>query len=133
MQAFSRLQSCALPHPSDWLQVVLLKPWVSASRLRNSDVLCSTAWKAPFIPATPVTPQSERANDVEGHHAVGCGYEDRIARHNRLRDAISTTSKAALLDPKELFNLIPESISKPADVYLLLCKNVNSQRPSISL
>ena len=58
--------------------------------------------------------------DPFGDHQVGCGGNcDRILRHNSLRDAVFSAAQTAALAPRrEVPSLIPETQSRPADVYL---------------
>ena len=51
---------------------------------------------------------------------MGCGGNgDRITRHNAIWDIVfSATQSAALAPSKEMPNLIPDSSSRPADVFL---------------
>ena len=58
--------------------------------------------------------------DTLGDHAVAChGRGDMISRQDRPRDKILSTCSAANLSPNcEQKNLIPETNSRPGDVYL---------------
>ena len=58
--------------------------------------------------------------DPFGDHQVGCGGNgDRIYRHDSLRDAIFSAAQSAALAPRrEVPSLIPESRSRPADIFL---------------
>ena len=51
---------------------------------------------------------------------MGCGGNgDRITRHNAIRDIVFNAAQSAALAPsKEMANLIPDSSSRPADVFL---------------
>ena len=65
-------------------------------------------------------PICQRVADALGDHHVGCGGNgDRILRHDSIRDALFSAAQSAALAPwKEAPSLIPESSSRPADVYL---------------
>ena len=58
--------------------------------------------------------------DALGDHAVAChGRGDMISRHDCLRDKIFSACSGANLSPDcEQKNLIPETNSRPGDVYL---------------
>ena len=58
--------------------------------------------------------------DSFGDHQVGCGGNgDRIHRYDSLRDALFSAAQSAALAPqKEFLLLIPNSRSRPADIYL---------------
>uniref|UniRef100_A0A1X7VC05 Uncharacterized protein n=1 Tax=Amphimedon queenslandica TaxID=400682 RepID=A0A1X7VC05_AMPQE len=55
-----------------------------------------------------------------GDHALACGgNSDRILRHNAIRDVIFTAAQSAALSPRrEAPSLVPDSLSRPADVFL---------------
>ena len=59
--------------------------------------------------------------DEFGDHALHC-REDRglkTGRHDRIRDVIFQAAQHASLNPlKEMPGLIPNSLSRPADVYI---------------
>ena len=55
--------------------------------------------------------------DVFGDHQIGCGGNgDQISRHNAIRDVIFNAAQSAALGPSR--NLVPDSSSRPADVFL---------------
>ena len=58
--------------------------------------------------------------DPFGDHQVGCcGNGDRIHRHDSLCDAIFSAAQSAALAPRKEFpSLIPNSLSRPADIDL---------------
>ena len=75
----------------------------------------------------PPHPPSWRADarikyitDPFGDHHVGCGgNNDRISRHDSIRDAVFSAAQSAALAPrKEVPCLIPDRQSRPADVFL---------------
>ncbi len=59
------------------------------------------------------------ADEFADHH-VGCdGNEDRITRHNAIRDVLFSAAQSAALSPtRETNGLIPQSMSRPAYIYL---------------
>ena len=59
-------------------------------------------------------------SDVEGDHAIACGYAgERIARHDQLRNALyHTCSQACLAPTREERALIPGTDARPADLLL---------------
>ena len=59
-------------------------------------------------------------SDILGDHALCCANnEERIARHNALRDALHSASAAASLGrTKEVRFLLPGNDKRPADVFL---------------
>ncbi len=59
-----------------------------------------------------------RADEFGDH--VGCGGNgDRITHHNAIRDVLFSAAQSAALSPAQETNgLIPESMSRPADIYL---------------
>lgn len=65
-------------------------------------------------------PFCSRPADVYGDHALACGgSSERVSRHNALRDVIFSAAQAAALSPRrEIPYLVPDSLSRPADVFL---------------
>ena len=65
-------------------------------------------------------PGCSKVCDPYGDHAVSCGGNgDRIMRHNSLREFLFLAAQAAALAPRrEVPSLVPDSCSRPADVYL---------------
>ncbi len=59
-------------------------------------------------------------SDTLGDHGFACALnEERIARHNHLRDTIYTVAAQAMLGPsKEPEGLLPGSDDRLADVYI---------------
>ena len=57
--------------------------------------------------------------DIYGDHAIAChGWGDAIARHDRIRDKLVSACSSANLSPVvEKKNLIPESQSRPGDIF----------------
>ena len=80
---------------------------------------CLRYWLGVPLHSSPSScPECHNTADPFGDHQVGCGGNgDRITRHNTIRDVVfSAAQSAALAPPKEMPNLIPDSLSRPADV-----------------
>ena len=57
--------------------------------------------------------------DIYGDHAIAChGRGDAIARHDRIRDKLVSACSSANLSPVVEKNLIPESQSRPGDIFV---------------
>jgi hypothetical protein len=112
--------SSAIPHAGDWLNVV---PSHSLGlHLHNREFrLCIQYWLGlrMFSESYPC-PFCKHLCDPFGDHHIGCGgNNDRIFRHDSLRDILFESARSAALSPKkELPSLIPGSKSRPADIYL---------------
>ena len=116
----ARLNSVSLPHAGEWLTVTpspSLGLHLHPIEFRNSALY---RLGRPLFPGPSECPRCPQSNDEMGDHAVGCRSDgDRIARHDRLRDAIFTAARTAALAPqRELPNLIPGSQDRPADIYI---------------
>ena len=59
-------------------------------------------------------------SDLMGDHALSCAIGvERIARHNGLRDCVFQAAQQAGLGPqKEVDNLLPPSVDRPADMFI---------------
>ena len=71
------------------------------------------------MPPTPA-PECHSTADEFGDHQVGCGGNgDRIARHNAIRDVLFVAAQSAALAPsREASGVVPDSLSRPADILL---------------
>lgn len=114
------LLSSSLPHAGDWL-TVLPSNNLGLHLLDSEFRLCLRYWlgvplASDFFPC----PICSRPADPSGDHALACGGNgDRSVRHNALRDVIFSVAQSAALSPRrEVPSLLPDSISRPADVYL---------------
>ena len=57
--------------------------------------------------------------DICGDHAIAChGRGDAIARHDRIRNKIVSACSSPNLSPVVRKNLIPESQSRPGDIFV---------------
>ena len=116
----ARLSSLGLKYAGSWLSVVPspalglhLRPAEFVPMLRyclgvqvySSEGLCSACGKS---------------SDKMGDHALACARrEDRIARHNLLRDLIFEAASSASLAPaKEERHLLPGTAARPGDVFI---------------
>ena len=116
----ARLASVGLLHAGDWLNVMpsptlglAMDPaeFTVCVKYRLGVKVFSTAGKCPACPAM---------SDALGDHAISCGYAgERIARHDRLRDALFSTAQQGCLGPtREDRALLPGSDARPADVLI---------------
>jgi hypothetical protein len=121
----ARFNSVSDPHSGDWLKVVPCHALGLA--LNSSDFKFASLYRLglPLFPNSSRCPSCQHENDFLGDHAVGCGGDkDRIARHDRLRDAIFNAAQNAALAPQmEVSGLIPGSNARPADVFLSSWEN----------
>jgi hypothetical protein len=112
--------STCVPHAGDWLDVVPsstlglhLMPWEFRS--------CALYYLGlPIYQEDASCPACGKPMDVFGDHAVGCGgSNERITRHDLLRDALFAAAQTAALAPKkEVPGLVLGNRSRPADVLL---------------
>jgi hypothetical protein len=116
----ARFHSVSDSHSGDWLKVVP-SPSLGLA-LSSAEFKFASLYRLglPMYPESSSCSSCQQTNDSMGDHAVGCGGDrDRIARHDRLRDAIFNAAHSAALAPRmEVAGLIPGSNSRPADVFL---------------
>ena len=119
-RTFALELSTALPHASDWLNVVPLSLLLHDQEFR----FCLRYWLGLPLYADPSLCQ--RPADPFGDHQIGCGRNgDRIFRHNSLRDILFAAALSAALAPRKE---APTSCSsRPADILL---PNSISGRPA---
>ena len=100
----------------------MLAPWPSHLHLQDQEFRCCLRyWLGVPLHSSPYScPECHNTADPFGDHQVGCGGNgDRITRHNAIRDVVFNAAQSAALAPsKEMPNLIPDSLSRPADVFL---------------
>ena len=112
--------SSALPHAGDRLNGVPSD--VLGLHMQDKEFnSCLKYWLGiPLHSAPHLCPACRTSADEYGDHQVGCGGNgDRITRHNAVRDVIFSAAQSAALGPsREAQGLIPESLSRPADVFL---------------
>ena len=112
--------SSALPHAGNWLNGIPSS--TLGLHLQDQEFRCCLRyWLGVPLHSSPYScPECHNTADPFGDHHVGCGGNgDRITRHNAIRDVIFSAAQSAALAPsKEMPNLIPDSLSRPADVFL---------------
>ena len=112
--------SSSLPHAGDWLNGI--PSAVLGLHLQDKEFRCCLRyWLGMPLHSSPYScPECLGTADPFGDHQVGCGGNgDRITRHNAIRDVVFNAAQSAALAPsKEMPNLIPDSLSRPADVFL---------------
>ena len=114
------LLSTSIPHAGDWLGV-LPSPTLGLHFLDTEFRLCLRYWLGLPLSSDSVTcPICTRPSDPLGDHALACGgNNDRVLRHNAIRDVIFTAAQSPALSPRrEAPSLVPNSLSRPADVFL---------------
>ena len=111
--------STALPHAGDWLNVTP-SPTLGLHLQDREFRLCLDYWLGLSMTKEGPCPVCGSRADPFGDHQVGCGGNgDRIHRHDSIRDALFSVAQTAALAPrKEVPSLIPDTLSRPADVYL---------------
>ena len=112
--------STSLPHAGDWLNGV---PSAALGlRLQDKEFRCCLCYwlGVPLLSSTYSCPECGGDADRFGDHQVGCGGNgDRISRHNALRDVLFTAAQSAALSPaREASGVVPDSLSRPADILL---------------
>ena len=114
------LLSSSIPHAGDWLGV-FPSPNLGLHLLDCEFRLCLRYWLGVQLASDTIDcPFCSRPADVLGDHALACGGNtERISRHNALRDVVFSAAQAAALSPRrEVPFLVPDSLSRPADVFL---------------
>ena len=114
------LLSTSISHAGGWLSVIPSSN-LGLHFLDSEFRLCLRYWLGfPLSSGSVACPVCSRPFDPFGDHSLACGgNNDRILRHNAIRDIISTAAQSAALSPRrEVPSLIPGSLSHPADVYL---------------
>ena len=112
--------STALPHAGDWLNSI---PSISLGlHLHDSEFrVCLCYWLGLRIQGENLLcPVCSLPSYEFGDHGIGCGgNRDRIQRHDAVRDVLFAAAQTAALAPrKEVSSLIPNSFSRPADIFL---------------
>ena len=82
---------------------------------------CLRYWLGIPLHSAPYScPECHSTADKFGDHQVGCGGNgDRIARHNAIRDVLFVAAQSAALAPsREASGVVPDSLSRPADILL---------------
>ena len=120
VRARALANSTSLPHAGDWLNGV---PSAALGlRLQDKEFRpCLWYWLGIPLHSTPYScPECHSTVDEFGDHQVGCGGNgDRIARHNAIRDVLFVALQSAALAPsREASGVVPDSLSRPADILL---------------
>ena len=108
--------SSALPHAGNWLNGIPSS--TLGLHLQDQEFRCCLRyWLGVPLHSSPYScPECHNTAHPFGDHQVGCGGNgDRITRHNAIRDVVFIAAQSAAL---EMPNLIPDSLSRPADVFL---------------
>ena len=112
--------STALPHAGDWLNGVPSE--ALGLRLQDREFRVSLRyWLGVPLHSSPYScPECHATADEFGDHRVGCGGNgDRIYRHNAVRDVLYTAAQSAALAPtREATGVVPDSLSRPVDIFL---------------
>ena len=117
----ARFLSLSLPQSGAWLSAALIP--VLGLHLLPNEFRAAVMYRlgAPIYEKEKKCPYCKTGSlDTLGYHAVAChGRGDMISRQNRLRDKIFSSCSAGNLSPVcGQKNLIPETISRPGDMYL---------------
>ena len=120
VRARALANSTSLPHAGDWLNGV---PSAALGlRLQDKEFRpCLRYWLGIPLHSAPYScPECHSTADEFGDHQVGCGGNgDRIARHNAIRDVLFVAAQSAALAPsREASGVVPDSLSRPADILL---------------
>ena len=112
--------SSALPHAGDWLNGV---PSAALGlHLHDKEFRCCLRYwlGVPLHSSSYSSPECRSTADLFGDHQIGRGDNaDKIARHNAIRDVLfGAVQSAALAASREMPNLILNSFSRPADIFL---------------
>ena len=116
--------SSSIPHSGDWLRVIP-SPQLGLHFQDREYRFCLQYWLGVRMSSLEATcPICFRECDAYGDHHVGCGgNNDRIARHDCLRETLFSVAQSAALAPRrEVPSLIPGSCNRPADLYLPVWK-----------
>ena len=120
VREIARVACLGLPHAGDWLQAAPIP--TLGLHLQPREFILAAKYRlgcAVYDNDGPC-PACLKPSDKLGDHALNCGFtQERIARHNHLRDAYYETAVSAALAPvKEGRYLIPGSDRRPADVLI---------------
>ena len=118
----ARLHSLSLPHAGDWLDAV---PSPSLGlHLDTRSFGVAIGYRLGISLLKPGECRATTCNqqiDTHGDHAMHCHDDNglKAGRHDRIRDCIYKEAQHASLNPmKEMPGLVPNSQSRPADVYI---------------
>ena len=106
--------SSALPHAGDWLNGIPS----AALGLHLQDRCCLQYWLGVPLHSSPYScPECHCTADIFGDHQVGCGGME-IGSCGTMPSGTSSSVPPSLLLSIEFPNLISDSLSRPADIYL---------------
>ena len=111
-RSIARLRSLSLAHSSEYLNSVPSRYFGLAMLPQNFRLTPQYRLGIPVYPTRdPICPACATPMDVYGDHSLACSTEnERICRHDALRDAIfEQASHAGLFPKKEARSLIPDS------------------------
>ena len=112
--------STSIRHAGDWLNVVP-SPALGLNLSDWEFCLCVKYWLGiPLASEGSICCVCGVVTDHMGDHFVTCrGNGDLIHRHDSIRDVLFSVAQSAALAPrKEVSSLVPNSSSRPADLYL---------------
>ena len=116
----ARLRSLGLHHAGDWLSVVPMP--ALGLHLRPPEFVPCLKYRLglPVYAADGTCPSCSAETDRMGDHALGCPkYQERIARHDQLRDVLYEAAASAALAPiKEAAHLLPGAAARPGDILI---------------
>ena len=118
----ARLHAVSQPGSGDWLNGV---PFVSLGlHLTPQEFVLAARYRlgSKVFPSAGACPVSSCSKDMDqlGDHALACAAsQERLARHDRLRDSLFNVASQAGLGPrKEERDLLSSSARRPGDIYL---------------
>ena len=118
----SRLHSLNLPHAGDWIDAIPSPTYNLHLDSRSFSASMSYRLGLPLMPSSDCrADHCFQTQDAYGDHSMHCrdNHGMRAGRHDRIRDHIFNEAQQASLNPlKERPNLIADSQSRPADVYI---------------
>ena len=120
-RSLARLRSLTLEHSSDYLNVI--PSHTSGLSMLPQSFRHAILYRLglPIYPTPdPRCPACGSQMDSYGDHTIVCATEnERICRHDSLRDLIfETATHAGLFPKKEVRSLVPDSQKRPGDVYI---------------
>ena len=124
--SLARLRSLTLEHSSDYLNVI--PSHTSGLSMLPQSFRHAILYRLglPIYPTPdPRCPACGSQMDSYGDHTIVCATEnERICRHDSLRDIIfETATHAGLFPKKEVRSLVPDSQKRPGDVYIPTWRN----------
>ena len=116
----ARMLSLGLPRAGDWLTAVPMP--ALGLHLRPAEFVPCLKYRlgVPVYSADGTCPSCSGPSDKMGDHALGCRkHNERIARHDQLRDVLYEAASSAALAPiREAPHLLPGSVARPGDLLI---------------